>query len=464
MKILSLPTGFKLLNFLVIIFPISFFFGNLLVNLEIFLICIVGILTFQKKIFLEKNKIILLLVLFFALVIVATAFDLFYKDPQNKSLIKSILYLRYLVLIFVLTCFFKSGKFNFKYFLYSCAICSSLIAVDLIFQYLSGTSFFGNEKIDLSTFKTQNIKTGGYLQRFAIIPLFFLPLFLKNQKNILLISLISLTVFFSAILFSANRMPLVMYLVFIVLSIILIKELRLPFLIGLISCVIVFATVFNTDKDFKLYYESFYGNAITIIPNIVEHINKKYPELSKDRYFVGDLVTGKHGGEKKGQVVVSRDKKKLDKKFDIIGQGSGHVIIYLTAIDTLQDSLFIGHGIKSFRVKCLGTLYLPNRVCGSHPHNYYLELLNDVGLVGTFLLLAVIIYLLLNIFKLRKLKTGEKLSCCCFAILLMIEFFPLKSSGSFFSTQNSCFVFLILTMMMNYKFLTFGDGGKKYSF
>ena len=65
--------------------------------------------------------------------------------------------------------------------------------------------------------------------------------------------------------------------------------------------------------------------------------------------------------------------------------GSGHTVIYLTAIDLWTDSPMVGNGIKSFRIKCLTKLYKPNRVCEGHPHNYYLELLNDTGLTGTLI-------------------------------------------------------------------------------
>ena len=52
-------------------------------------------------------------------------------------------------------------------------------------------------------------------------------------------------------------------------------------------------------------------------------------------------------------------------------------------------------GIKSFRIKCKTKLYLPNRVCESHPYNYYLDILNDVGIIGTLLF----IYLVFSILK-----------------------------------------------------------------
>ena len=39
---------------------------------------------------------------------------------------------------------------------------------------------------------------------------------------------------------------------------------------------------------------------------------------------------------------------------------------------------YIGGGIKSFRYNCV------TFNCSSHPHNYYLEILSELGLIGFF--------------------------------------------------------------------------------
>jgi O-antigen ligase len=136
----------------------------------------------------------------------------------------------------------------------------------------------------------------------------------------------------------------------------------------------------------------------------------------------------------------------------MIGFGSGHVIIYLTAIDVWIDNPIIGNGIKSFRIKCLTKLHLPNRVCSTHPHNYYLELLNDTGLLGALLFLCAVFYLIINkFFNFKYYEKNEKFLFICLLIIIIAEFFPLKSSGSFFSTTNSSFIFLILGMLNGLK-------------
>jgi O-antigen ligase len=175
--------------------------------------------------------------------------------------------------------------------------------------------------------------------------------------------------------------------------------------------------------------------------NIKKYVSKKYPELEKkkDKYFVKEYNVGK-------------DSEKLKAKYDVQSFGSGHMVIYLTAIDIWTDNPIIGNGIKSFRIKCLTKLHLPNRVCESHPHNYYLELLNDTGLLGTLLLVCAILCLITNkFFNFKYYEKNEKLLFICLLIIIIAEFFPLKSSGSFFSTGSSSFIFLILGMLNGLK-------------
>ena len=132
--------------------------------------------------------------------------------------------------------------------------------------------------------------------------------------------------------------------------------------------------------------------------------------------------------------------------------GSGHQVIYLTAIDVWLDKVFLGNGLKSFRLTCKTKLHLPNRVCESHPHNYYLELLNDTGLIGTFIFILSILFLFISkISNFRNLNPKEKFFLVCILIAATAELFPLKSTGAFFSTSNSSYVFFLLGLLSGSK-------------
>ena len=232
-------------------------------------------------------------------------------------------------------------------------------------------------------------------------------------------------------------MPFLMYILMIILMIIFIKKLRKTFLIGSLFCILIFILSFQFNRGVNVHWGEFYRSATNTVVNIKKFSFIKYPELEKKKYdnFIIEYNTGK-------------DKKILQEKYKLAGWQSGHQILFMTAIDILNDNIFFGNGIKSFRYVCKTKLYLPNRACETHPHNYYLELLNDTGLVGFLTLfiggLILFLYIILNH---KKINYKDKLIVFSIFILLLLEFFPIKSAGSFYSVGNASFIFFILGIL-----------------
>ena len=181
------------------------------------------------------------ILIFFILILFSTLIDIS-KDPKNDHFFKSIAYFRYFFLFLVSSCLVRSGKFKIKYFLVSCLVCLLFLSLDIIYQFLNGSDIFGfigyegyNEaaphsgksRYHLAGFLKDEYVAGGYIQKFFVFALILIPVIWKKlDKPKFLISTILPIIFFSGILFSGNRMPLVMFCVSILLIIILIKELR----------------------------------------------------------------------------------------------------------------------------------------------------------------------------------------------------------------------------------------------
>ena len=154
----------------------------------------------------------------------------------------------------------------------------------------------------------------------------------------------------------------------------------------------------------------------------------------------------------------------------------------LTALDTWKENKIFGNGIKSFRTDCykLQDMYAEkreakdlidknpdyeynfteayieskkNRLCSTHPHNYYFEILTDTGIVGLFITLMIaslfIIFILKN-FKLFKGDNIENLILLAATISLILEVFPIKSTGSVFTTYDSAYIILISSIILSY--------------
>ncbi len=443
---------YKTLNILFLFFPATFLIGNAAVNINILLIGIIGIIVFRKKIFSFKDeRLVAVILIFFILIFFSTLLDIS-KDPMNDHFFKSVSYFRYFFLFLVSSYLVKSGKFKTKYFLISCLVCLLFLSLDIIYQFLNGSDIFGfvgyeKSRYHLAGFLKSEYIAGGYIQKFFVFALILMPVIWKKlDRQKFLISTALPIIFFSGILFSGNRMPLVMFCVSILLIIILIKELRLSLAIASLFCVLIFTMSIKMNDNLRISYASFYDNSSSMMANIKKFISKKYPELEKKRekkrFLFRDSVARKY-----------MKSEKFRSEYEMVSSfGSGHVVLYLTAIDLWIDNPIIGNGIKSFRIKCLTKLHLPNRVCTSHPHNYYLELLNDTGLLGTLLFLCIIFYLIINkFFNFKYYEKNEKLLFICLLIIIIAEFFPLRSSGSFFSTTNSAFIFLILGMLNGLK-------------
>ena len=86
-----------------------------------------------------------------------------------------------------------------------------------------------------------------------------------------------------------------------------------------------------------------------------------------------------------------------------------------------------------------------------HPHNYFLEILTETGLIGFFLTLTIfstVIYLtFIKKYFLKSSLNNNKI-IVPFIFLFLVEIFPLKSTGSFFTTNNASFLFLIMSILI----------------
>ena len=122
--------------------------------------------------------------------------------------------------------------------------------------------------------------------------------------------------------------------------------------------------------------------------------------------------------------------------------------------DTWLMNKYVGGGIKNFRYYCH---VRPNQnkesgfICNMHPHNYYLEILTETGLIGFIIVILIFIQIIYLTFY-KKYLSGSKLkfdnAIIPFIFLFIAEIFPLKSTGSFFTTNNATLLFLIIAILI----------------
>ena len=79
--------------------------------------------------------------------------------------------------------------------------------------------------------------------------------------------------------------------------------------------------------------------------------------------------------------------------------------------------------------------------CSTHPHNLYLEILSESGIVG-FLIFVLCIYFIFNNLFNKSIKNRYVF------IQILIYFFPLISTGSFFINKNLIYLFFIISVSL----------------
>jgi O-antigen ligase len=110
-----------------------------------------------------------------------------------------------------------------------------------------------------------------------------------------------------------------------------------------------------------------------------------------------------------------------------------------TAYNMFLDQPILGVGPKLFRVKCKDTKYLHDvHGCSTHPHNFYVQLLGETGVIGFSFLFGTLIYFIYQTVKFIKYKYINKKIIfsdyqICLLSCLLITIWPFSPNGSFFN-------------------------------
>ena len=437
----------KILQILFYLFPITFIFGNLLTNIFILLISLLGIIFYKSKIFQNNDKFITLLFILFFLLIFSSSYINHYILKENPDVLKSIFYLRYFIFLIVVRTVILYGHINLSKFFIFILFIVFFIAIDILIQFIFGKNIVGFEPIFLKAefytgFFKEELIAGGYIMMSSTLSFFSIPLLFKNQSKIILLIIFTCLAFiiFGSLFLAGNRMPTVLFAIFLITAAVLYKKKgkKLYIIFTTIISIALICLVALKFDPIKKRYISFQGG----LPNpflIFQEINKDYPELEKYKNTGVQFYAIEE---------IKKDyPKNLPPEYNILPFVTGHRILFITSIDLFLEKPFIGRGIKSFRNYCEEKIHLPNRVCESHPHNFFLDLLNDVGILGLLIILIPIVKLFYSNYSEYLSQNKKQFSDWIYftiCLVIFIHFFPIKSSGSFFSTYNSAFTFLIL--------------------
>ncbi len=419
----------KFFSLIIALVPLSFIAGNMIININIVLIILTSLLFFGRELFkIEFFLLDKLLLAFFILILITGIINNFQLLPVIQTwvpdfdvnqyfptIIKSILFIKYILLYFVLRFLIEKDLIDLKYFFLISAITSLFVCIDIFFQFLNGKDIFGYPATGrkLSGPFGDELIAGGFIQRFSLFTFFLIPLFFKNilNKYIIIIIPILFLIIFTGIILSGNRMPLILFIFCISLILLFQKQTRKFLIPFVIIFSLAFFLIFSSNKLVRDNFLNFYGQTSQMLSII---INKDFNDVSSPLYF---------------------------KEF-------------YTFYDTWLMNKYIGGGIKNFRYFCHERENLrkdQDFKCNMHPHNYYLEILTETGLIGFIIILLAFVNII-GITFYRKYFTNSFLKdnnlIIPFMFLFFVEIFPIKSTGSFFTTGNSTYLFLIMGILI----------------
>lgn len=428
-------------------FPIFFtivctlmFFGQFFINLAYFLIFFLSIffLNFKK---LKLEIFDFLLVIFFFYICLS-----FIKHNNLTYLSSSILFIKF-IFIFILFKQFENyldqGHIIKSYFVI--LIPTIFLILDALLQRFTGYDVFKNPI-------TMNRLSGPYGEELI---LGFLILYLCSvstiflyyicSKNFLLkvISLILISLLIISIFISGERINFLTALTLFLLYSIISKKFDITFcvLISLSVCIYLAPKIDLADRYNVLFEKISFKK---------KNINS---EDFKKKLFKNDL---------------KKSSKYIKSENEIYFFNTVHGAHILTAYEIWKKNKYFGSGIKSFRDKCLNQKIKSLRSewrCSTHPHNLHLEILSETGLIGYILFFTFFLFFIFKIFlllikKRKYLNTLEYNLLLFLTILVLITFFPFKSSGRFFSSffggivwfnMFCCNMYYIKLKRINYK-------------
>ena len=134
-----------------------------------------------------------------------------------------------------------------------------------------------------------------------------------------------------------------------------------------------------------------------------------------------------------------------DGEFKLFSQHQSH---YIGAFKMFLDNPIFGVGPKLFRIFCDDQKYNIDRdTCSTHPHNTYIQILAETGIIGFILMCIPLIFVLYQLSKkfihtLRGTKSDVSNYQACLLIGILVSLWPFIPTQSFFNNWISIIYFL----------------------
>ena len=414
---------YKFPIFLFSLIPFFLITGPFLSDLAISIISLIFILyCFKNKNFSYfKNKYFYFFLVFWIYLILNSLFNNFNLDSFRISLF----FFRYGVFVVAIVHLLDADHKFIKNFFYCILFCFVALILDGFYQYFVGENIFGWKSSErISSFFGEEEILGSYIAR--LWPIFFgLSIILYKKKNNFFYFFILIFILSEALIFLSGDRSAFFY----------------------INLSAIFVILFS-KKLLKLRLLTLSSSVILLV--IISFINPS----AKERVFDHTM---NQMNLSKGQINLLSDQNESEELYIFSKQHTHH---YITAYKMFLDNKIFGVGVKKFRKLCSDERYIESELsCSSHPHNSYIQILSETGIIGFLFLIITLIYFLGYLFKHSILRTRGKYFFSDFEVCILsgiaIYLWPFIPTGNVFNN------WLTIATILNFPFLIWSIKLKK---
>ena len=383
--------------------------------------------------FLNKN--FAFLIIFSFIVALSGIINLVYLDLKIASLFHIRFAIFSLAIYYILEKYLGREININKNFLKFFLLVISFIIFDSLIQFFFGANLFGQEiqKYRVSGVFGEELILGSFLVQ--TLPLTFFLLLISNvefkRKQI------HLVIFFSfyliTIYIASGRTPFFLTIIFAITMVLFEKNFR-KIIIKCLSILIIFIICeahFEFGKT-KLFHKIF---VITFI-QITDYYYHPGNKLNESDFRKKEINL-----EKKNETKKLTLKNKAKEFFESLVVFSHiHQNHYVLATKLFKEKPILGNGPKGFRQYCRKVNYdPPTGICSTHPHNYFFQILSELGLIGVLFYLFGISFIAFKLvyFKYNRDQNFISSSFYITSLGLLVLLFPFVPSGNFFNNWIS---------------------------
>jgi O-antigen ligase len=413
----------SIISFLFLLTPFALLTGPFLPDVLLIIISLLFLyLSFLKKNFYYfDNKYFKFIILFCFIISLRS----FFVEKFELSLPTSIVYFRFIIFSLAVWFILENNKNIKKLFFYILLLVFLFLFTDSFFQFFFKKNIFSfwiYAKDRVSSVFGEELILGGVILRLSLVSFPLFIFFFKKNKFFVFLFLLKILLLFLIVIISGERSAFFLMTMQSLLYLLFIKELRKKFFLLLLS-IILFLSVFiyfNPLIKERIFDNTFY--LISQKQNMENFVEKKN--------YTKDLIIN-------------------IKEKNINFFSKGHQSHFMTAYKMFLEEPIFGVGVRMFRYLCAEKrFYTEPMGCNTHPHNTFIQLLAETGLVGFLFffiiftyLLKYLLYELIKIFFKKNLFLEDEYKTSL-VIALFINLWPFITTGNFFNNYLSFYYYL----------------------